>query len=86
MYTACSAVVSDYFEKYRFFAFGTITTGNSVGLLAWPIISQRLFAKYGYSKAMALMCIPQFVHVVAGILFVPLQEPGYSFLNNQLIL
>jgi len=40
-----------------------------VGIITWPIFSQFLLTKFGYSYAMGIMASAHLLHIIAGISF-----------------
>jgi len=53
--------------------------GYNVGVLTWPLLSQYLLSKFGYSYAMGIISTFTLVNVIAGILFVePQTEKSFG--------
>jgi len=44
--------------------------GYNVGVLIWPLLSQYLLSRFGYSYAMGIISTFSLVNIIAGILFV----------------
>lgn len=73
---AGSQILNLYFCKYKYLAFAVAYSGTYAGMIVWPVVSQLLFDKYGYSIAMGVMFAAHLTHILAAILMVqPSQEP-----------
>jgi len=73
-YTASSQILAIYFDKLKYLAFSLAVLGIYVGLMTWPILSQFLLNKFGYSHAMGIMACAHLLHIIAGISFFEPQE------------
>lgn len=75
-YTASSQILALHFDRLKYLAFSLAMLGNYVGMMVWPLLSQLLFKKFGYSQAMGIMTSSHLLHLVAGMSFF---EPKESF-------
>jgi len=57
--------------------------GNYVGIMTWPILSQFLLTKFGYSNAMGIMACAHLLHIIAGISFF---EPKEESLQGRIVI
>lgn len=69
VYTASSAILALHFERYKYLAFTAAILGVRIGTMTWPVVSQFLLSKFGYSQAMGILALPHVAHILAGILF-----------------
>lgn len=81
-YIATSQILAVYFDKYKYLAFSLAMLGNYVGTVVWPVLSQHLLNKFGYSHAMAIMASAHVLHIIAGITFI---EPKASDLSGKFL-
>jgi len=44
--------------------------GAYIGIVTWPLISQYLLSKFGYSVAMGIMSTFSIIHLIAGVSFI----------------
>jgi len=52
--------------------------GGYIGVVTWPLISQYLLSKFGYSVAMGIMSTFSILHLIAGISFMDPQLENKS--------
>ena len=69
VYVATSEILALNFDKYKYLAFSLAVLGYYVGMVVFPIVSQKLLDDFGYSKAMGIMASFHVTHIIAGILF-----------------
>ncbi|XP_067950417.1 monocarboxylate transporter 12-like [Watersipora subatra] len=69
VYVASSEVLALNFTKYKYLAFSIAVLGYYGGMVAFPIVSQKLFDLFGYNHAMAIMASFHVVHLLAGCVF-----------------
>jgi len=82
-YTASSQILAVYFDRLKYLAFSLAALGIYVGLMTWPILSQFLLNKFGYSYAMGIMASAHLLHIIAGISFF---EPKEEDLEGKTII
>lgn len=70
LYITTSEILTKHFDRYKYLAFSLVMLGQFSGLIAWPIVSQELLERYGYSKAMIVMSSFHIIHILAGFLFI----------------
>jgi len=82
-YTASSQILAFHFDRLKYLAFALASLGNFIGIMTWPILSQFLLTKFGYSQAMGIMASAHLLHIIVGSLFFEpqfkLQQDGSQF-------
>jgi len=69
-FNANSAILTLYFERFKYIAFSLSMLGAYLGVVAWPLLSQYLLSRFGYSYAMGIISTLTLINIIAGILFV----------------
>ena len=69
VYVATSEVLALNFDKYKYLAYSLAVLGYYVGVVVFPIVSQKLLDQYGYSQAMGIMASFHVIHIIAGLMF-----------------
>jgi len=69
-YSASSSILPLYFERFKYIAFAVAALGGYIAVITWPLISQYLLNKFGYSVAMGIMSTFNIIHLIAGVSFI----------------
>jgi len=73
-FNANSAILTLHFERFKYIAFSLSMLGAYLSILTWPLLSQYLLSKFGYSYAMGIISTLTLINIIAGILFVQPQS------------
>ena len=63
-----------YFERRRALAHGIFTSGTSVGLLVYPIITNYVLSHYGWEGVMVMGAISMGISALLSLAFKPLED------------
>ncbi|KAF6035455.1 hypothetical protein EB796_006238 [Bugula neritina] len=86
-YSASSSILPLYFERFKYIAFAVAALGGYIAVITWPLISQYLLNKFGYSVAMGIMSTFNIIHLIAGVSFIDPQlenKNSENFRDNNL--